>query len=495
MKESRRTVDSIAITSIKVLALATVVILLLIVGYVAFRALVSTRQVYSETVPSMSSNVQPFEAVVHSKTRLTSLSYPVLKQLYGRNIFSLRKLTGVDADVTLYIERGLEDSVASYLELDESSLSKSGHIVADREELLDAMKHIKGSIALVKPTAKPLAERSLKQVRIEDMVLAVHQSVTALQQNVKLSSVDEHFIQSVLDGTYRSWDEVGGHRQPIVVMPEAALVSQTPGAVALVPYQEAEQYALGKLQVASKVVSGNLSLSYLVEKPVESGRYGGVSTIILNTLMMVALTIAIAAPLGVASAIFLAEYKVNARALQIIRTGIDLLASVPSILFGLFGLLVFVQLAGWSFSLLSGSMTVAIMILPTIIRTSEESLRAVHKGLREASVAMGATKWETIWKVVVPAASPGILAGIILAIGRAIGETAVLMYTIGSSTETATSILSSARVLSMHIYLTITEGQSLDKAFASALVLLVLVLFINMIARAIIRRVFSHGTH
>jgi phosphate transport system permease protein len=211
--------------------------------------------------------------------------------------------------------------------------------------------------------------------------------------------------------------------------------------------------------------------------------------------MMVALTIAIAAPLGVASAIFLAEYKVNARALQIIRTGIDLLASVPSILFGLFGLLVFVQLAGWSFSLLSGSMTVAIMILPTIIRTSEESLRAVHKGLREASVAMGATKWETIWKVVVPAASPGILAGIILAIGRAIGETAVLMYTIGSSTETATSILSSARVLSMHIYLTITEGQSLDKAFASALVLLVLVLFINMIARAIIRRVFSHGTH
>ncbi|MDX9810286.1 MAG: hypothetical protein RBT04_09065, partial [Sphaerochaetaceae bacterium] len=163
MKESRRTVDSIAITSIKVLALATVVILLLIVGYVAFRALVSTRQVYSETVPSMSSNVQPFEAVVHSKTRLTSLSYPVLKQLYGGNISSLRKLTGVDADVTLYIERGLEDSVASYLELDESSLSKSGYIVADREELLDAMQHIKGSIALVKPVSRSLSTRSLKQ--------------------------------------------------------------------------------------------------------------------------------------------------------------------------------------------------------------------------------------------------------------------------------------------------------------------------------------------
>jgi phosphate transport system permease protein len=320
----------------------------------------------------------------------------------------------------------------------------------------------------------------------------VHPSVVELVDNIRLTSVDQVSVDALFSGSLTNWEEIGGQRLPIVIVQPDDL-SVIPGAVALLSYAEAERLAYSTLKVNAISRSRNLRLAYLFDSPVESGKYGGISTIIGNTLLMVFFTILIAGPLGIGAATFLVEYPHNKRLLSIIRSGVDVLSGIPSIIFGLFGLLVFVQLLGWSFSLASGSLTIAIMILPTIIRTSEEAIRSVPRSLIEASIALGATKIETIWKVVLPTASPGITTGIILAIGRAVGETAALIYTIGSSTGFASGPLDSARVLAMHIFLTITEGQSLDRAFASALVLVVLVLFINILARFSARRLLKHG--
>jgi phosphate transport system permease protein len=225
-----------------------------------------------------------------------------------------------------------------------------------------------------------------------------------------------------------------------------------------------------------------------VSQSEDEGKYGGISSIIINTLIMVLLTVLIATPVSVAGAIYLVEYAKKGRVSTIIKTGIDLLAAVPSIIFGLFGLLVFVQFFNFGFSMISGVLTLSLMILPTILRTSEEAIRSVSPALKEASRGLGATKIETIIKIVIPGASRGITTGIILAIGRALGETAALIFTIGSSTSIASNLKSSSRVLAQHIYLIITEGGSIDEAFASALVLIVLVLIINSITKIIMRR-------
>lgn len=488
----RRGTDRLAIFLIKGLSSFAIFILVVILGYIAFRGLYSSKQYDSVVVPKLSSKETPVVVLVDSDNRMQRITYPDLRDLYSGKVFSLRRLTGVDSEVRLYIERGLESLVMDYFGLDSNLLAKSGAVVATRDEILAEVTNGRGGIALVFPESTSTKLRGAEFLQIEDKVLAVHPSVMELVENVRLTSVPQDRIEELLSGTLTNWTDLGGQQLPIVVvLPED--LSDTPGAVALISYAEAERMQYATLKVNAVSRSRNLRLAYLFDSPVESGKYGGISTIIGNTLLMVFFTILIAGPLGIGAAAFLVEYPHNKRLLSIIRSGVDVLAGIPSIIFGLFGLLVFVQLLGWSFSLASGSMTIAIMILPTIIRTSEEAIRSVPRSVIEASIALGATKVETIWKVVLPTASPGITTGIILAIGRAVGETAALIYTIGSSTGFATSPLDSARVLAMHIFLTITEGQSFDRAFASALVLVVLVLFINILARFSARRLLKHG--
>jgi phosphate transport system permease protein len=232
----------------------------------------------------------------------------------------------------------------------------------------------------------------------------------------------------------------------------------------------------------------NISLDYLITNAQESGAFGGIFSIILNTLIMIILVLAISTPIGIGSAIYLSQYAKKNKVTTIIRAGIDLLSGVPSIIFGLFGMLIFVQLFGWGFSLISGCLTLSLMILPTIIRTSEESINTVNNQMIFASRGLGATKIETIFKIVLPAAKNGIVTGVILATGRALGETAALVFTIGSSTDVATSLTSSSRVLAQHIYLSIIEGQSIDRAFAAALQLIILELIINSIAKSMMNK-------
>ena len=225
-----------------------------------------------------------------------------------------------------------------------------------------------------------------------------------------------------------------------------------------------------------------LTWEFLSSDIQDAGREGGIYPVIINTLYLVGLGLLFAAPLSVLAAIYMTEYARQGPLIKIIRYFTANLAGIPSIIFGLFGFMFFGKMLGWSWSLLSGAATIAIVILPTLIRTSEEALLTVPIGYKEGSLALGATKWQTMYKVVIPAASPGIINGIILGMGRIVGETAALFFTLGSGVKIASSLMSSARSLALHLYTLAKEGIATSKAYATATVLIVIVLVLNLLA-------------
>lgn len=234
---------------------------------------------------------------------------------------------------------------------------------------------------------------------------------------------------------------------------------------------------------------GVISWEFITQKPRMGMTEGGIFPAILGTVYLVLGSVILAAPLGVFAAIYMVEYaRKSSKLIRFIRVGINNLAGVPSVVFGLFGLSIFVKLFGFGVSILSGSLTLGIVILPTIIRSSEEALMAVPAEYRNASLAMGATPWQTIKKVVLPAATPGILTGVILGIGRVAGETAPIIFTAATffSMRLPKSIFDEVMALPYHIYALVTAGtfptKQIPLAYGTAVVLISLVLFINLIA-------------
>ncbi|MGB9722140.1 MAG: phosphate ABC transporter permease PstA [bacterium] len=231
-----------------------------------------------------------------------------------------------------------------------------------------------------------------------------------------------------------------------------------------------------------------LSFEFITAMPKKSMTAGGILPAILGTFYLALGAVIFALPIGVFSGIYLNEYAQDTLFLRILKTGINNLAGVPSIVFGLFGLAIFVKFFGFGVSILSGSLTLGIMILPVIISTTVEALKTVPDSFREAAYGVGATKWQTIKGIVLPAALPGILTGVILAIGRAAGETAPILFTAATffSKKLPGSILTPVQALPYHIYALMTEGTHPDKqipiAYGSAMVLLMLVLGMNLIA-------------
>ena len=200
----------------------------------------------------------------------------------------------------------------------------------------------------------------------------------------------------------------------------------------------------------------------------------------VNTVTMTMITLLIAVPLGVCAAIFLVEYSAkDSKVVQVIRMTAETLSGIPSIVYGLFGMMFFTTALGWGISILSGAFTMGIMILPLIMRTTEEALKSVPDSYREASFGLGAGKLRTIFKIVLPAAIPGILAGVILSTGRIVGETAALMFTAGTVANIPSSLFGSGRTLALHMYVLSNEGLHMNEAYATAVVLLVLVVMIN----------------
>ena len=211
---------------------------------------------------------------------------------------------------------------------------------------------------------------------------------------------------------------------------------------------------------------------------------------LINTLIMTLVSLTIAAPVGIFAAIFLVEYaKRGNKFVEVIRLTTETLQGIPSIVYGLFGMLFFVTTCGWGFSILAGAFTLAIMVLPLIMRSTEEALKAVPDSYREGSFGLGAGKLRTVFRIVLPSAVPGILAGVILAIGRIVGETAALIYTAGTVAKVPSSVFGSGRTLAVHMYNLSSEGLYMNQAYATAVVLLVLVVLINTISGMIAKRI------
>lgn len=232
------------------------------------------------------------------------------------------------------------------------------------------------------------------------------------------------------------------------------------------------------------VINGisSLSFEFLTGEVEDGGRAGGIYPIIINTLYLVGMGLLFAAPLSILAAIYMTEYARQGMVIKIIRFFTTNLAGIPSIIFGLFGMMFFGGILGWGYSILSGSATIAVVVLPTLIRAAEESILTVPMGYKEGSLALGATKWQTMYKVVIPAAAPGIVNGVILSMGRIIGETAALMFTLGMGYEIAQSLTDSGRSLALHLYLIANEGLGDDMAYATATVLVVVVILLNLAA-------------
>lgn len=210
---------------------------------------------------------------------------------------------------------------------------------------------------------------------------------------------------------------------------------------------------------------------------------------LINTVVMTLLSLLVAVPLGIFSAIFLVEYAGRGnKFIGVIRLTTETLSGIPSIVYGLFGMLFFVNTLDWGFSILAGAFTLAIMILPLIMRTTEEALKAVPDTYREGSFGVGAGKLRTVFRIVLPSAIPGILAGVILAIGRIVGETAALIYTAGTVAKVPSSVMGSGRTLAVHMYNLSSEGLYMDQAYATAVILLVLVVGINTLSSVIARK-------
>ncbi len=233
---------------------------------------------------------------------------------------------------------------------------------------------------------------------------------------------------------------------------------------------------------------GVVTWEFLTRPPVQMGRAGGIFPSIVGTAALTAVALVIATPLGVASAIYLTEYTEEGRVSRVIRFGAESLAGIPSIIFGLFGFLFFVVFLRFGWSILSGGLTLALMVLPTVIRTSEEAIRSVPKEHKELSLSLGASKWQTVVFVVLPSALPGIVTGVMLALGRAVGETAAVIFTAGSSLRLPGSIMDPVRTLPVHFYVLAREGISAANAYGTAAVLLAIVLFIEVMANLVMAR-------
>lgn len=519
----------------------TMTILLLIVGYVVVNGFY-TRRVQDDEFTDLVEDEFTVTAepgaraaiLTNRSLRLRELTYDQLQDLYSGNTSFWGYITGQNRRVSLYLggDSGFYSRLEHYLFPGKGELYPSVIHKADVEQLSRELADNPGSIAVV-PAEWVSQAQGVRRVGLRQLSVVAHKDILRLQAGRRLNHLtasDPDQIRLLMTGEVAAWSVVGGPSieidpadpakgyagvyEPLAVVPVvfssastiqhelqrkllpdfqpprkavsvssaqelSVVLSQTPGSVGLLRRREVQMFHLSAIEVRRVTHNLNLRPSFIIRAPSRAGAVGGVSYIIVNTLAMVAFVLLIATPLGVSAAVYLVEYAKQGRLLRVLRIGTDTLAGVPSIIFGLFGLVFFAQFLGLKTGLLSGTLTLTLMILPTLVRTSEEALRSVPRSQREGSLALGATKLQTIIHVVLPAAAPGILTGVILGIGRAVGETAALLFTMGSNLALIRSINSPIRVLSVHLYMLVRENISIPNAFSTATILIIIVFLVN----------------
>ena len=516
-------------TALRLASGIIILILVIIIGYILYKGFVSDMLI-KDKVMSGGSEVMAFDTgqdlavIVNDGLRADTLTMEDLILLYNGRARNWGGITEQDMEIVTYTY-GEGNSLRDQFDravLPDGKYREDALAVANEQDMIELVARHEGSVGYISAdTAAGVKRDGIKVVPIRRLSVILNPDGLAAQEGKRLTQLNEEQIRSIFQGDVDNWREVGGIDLSVTVIavrgdtalgtqfrelvmegnPVTAdltarnetelmsLLRDTPGAVTFCYYDQAH-YTASKLAVdiEQREVGGNLSLHFILEEPKEGGTVGGISTIILNTIFMIILTLVLAVPIGVLAAVFLTEYSKQNLLMRILQFGTDTLAGIPSIIFGLFGYIFFSEYLEMGFSLLSGTLTITLMILPTIVRTSVEAIKTVPMTYREGSLAVGATKWQTIRKVVLPAAMPGVLTGIILGVGRAVGETAALVYTMGSSYELSKSLMSSTRVLSVHLYYLIKEGLSFDRAFATATILIIIVLFVNFATNRLIGR-------
>ncbi len=511
----------------------TIIILVWIVGYILFRGFYSEQYpVYAvlpieeEVFPVDCDQSEGFKVIVNKKVELNDLTWDQLHTIYTkRRRENWGFYTQQDIKVQPYAfqaeSSAFADSAAEVLILDSDDWSKYTTFISSPEEMVESVRNTPGAIGYI-PAEYDGPLRGVKQIDIRRFSIIFSPETLEVMNNKKMQELDKQKLQAIFQGDAENWLEVGGidlEIKPLIFeycdsfmegfqkeyfdgpiraagFPiymddiEAYLeqVASIPGSVGVAPYDLVKTRELPTVPVVRKETGINLTWSFLFAAPSRSGAWGGISYIIINTFVLIFFTLAFSTPIGVAAAIYLVEYAKQGPFVRILRMGTETLAGIPSIVFGLFGRIFFVQILGMGIGFLSSTLTITLMILPTIVRTSEEAMAAVPQTYREGSLALGATKLETIVKVVLPAASPGILTGVILGVGRVVGETAVLLYTLGSSYELVSGPSSPARVLALHLYLLFAEAVSFDRAFATGAVLVFIILIVNYTTTKLIGR-------
>ncbi len=512
--------NRLAKAAIWLAATITLSTLVLIVGYIFVNGFYTrstvqlpVREDATETITvDTEAGEQAIALVVSRSLRLRTTDFDTLHNLLTGSTEYWGFITGQDRRVSVIIlDDGTElaRSVFDHFRIStDNGLADTVTVVSSPQAIEQAIAEHKGSLAII-PADLRGEFSGVRQVSVRETSVAVHPDVIQLVDGRRVSAVPEETLTQILDGTIRDWNRVRGTDtmpEPIVVVAldgdnerhadvevatteELVHAIQTiPGAIGLVPRRDTLHRDVSVLDVQFTIHSANLRPSFFLERPSKAGEVGGINSIIVNTLIMILFVLMIATPIGIAAAIYLVEYARQGPLLMVLRVGTDTLAGIPSIIFGLFGMVFFAQFLGLQTGLLSGSLTLTIMILPTLVRTSEEALRSVPDTLREGSLALGATKIQTLFRVVLPAAAPGVLTGVVLGIGRAIGETAAVLFTMGSNLALIRSLNSPMRVLSVHLYMLVRETISIPNAFATATILVLIVLIVNTVARQLIGR-------
>ena len=516
-RKSKRT-DNIATAVLWLAAGLTLAILVYILGFIVYRGFRSDNIIESEYI-DWAAPETPLDyygtdsiVVINSRVRLRELTYGDLAEVMNGKQKNWGNINGQDLDISPYMLKGAK-----------GEFGKKTTYQKDAEDLVNAVEHQPGAIGIIPASEAGAAEgRDVRIIPLWALSIAINPGVSEIENNIKLRYIDSGLLEQLLRGEITNWTEAGGINLPVqtVVPPLGSCeynayldisglspetipgnaiqadsiddyirtIESATGAFGLILNPRAEGSDTNLLRYQYRKTGLNLQWWFLFEEPKRAGRVGGVSSIIINTLYMVLLTALFSTPLGIGAAVYLTEYAKQGTLVKILRLGTETLAGIPSIIFGLFGFIVFVGALHLGIGLLSGTLTLTLMILPTIIRTSEEAIKAVPRSFRAGSLALGAGKWQTIYKVVLPAAAPGILTGVILGMGRAVGETAALLFTMGFDYRRVENLSTSARVLSTHLYQLVKEGISFDRAFATATILIVIVLFVNVISTRLVRR-------
>jgi phosphate transport system permease protein len=508
----------------------TIGILVSIIGYILFRGFVSDvrteyRVIAKGPTSSMMGEEQnvPVSVIVHKGVKVSDLTVKELRSLFIGATKNWGLVSEQDIQVRVFAPR--HDSVPGNA-FDHSVMRNAPYgdnirFFDTDEAIIDKVALIKGSIGYISQKGlESIHGKKVKVVPIRTIAVVANREVFEIKNNVKLRYLDENQLADVFTGKAGNWRQVGGGDLPVRVVgyhngdpmtkefSEYALngamvypvvtvddfpglvevLEKTSGAVGFCRYADALKIEDRMVKLERRKVKANITPSFFVTPPKRAGVVGGVSTIIINTIYMILLTLLFSTPIGVMAAIFLTEYAKQGKLVKILRFGTETLAGIPSIIFGLFGFLFFVSILKLGIGLLSGTLTITMMILPTIVRASEEAIKAVPVSYREGSLALGATKWQTIVRSVLPPATPGILTGVILAIGRAIGETAALLFTMGTDYRMVKDLSSSARTLSVHLYILVKEGLSFERAFATGTILIVVILVVNYATNRLVGR-------